>query len=396
MLQEKKKAGESGNMPITMMIPLEMRFSDEQTSEIQLLKMGEWNHPMYGPIKVTSDVFDEFVKNFKKDLRAHSSRIGLPVDEEHHSAGGAVGWIKKIINRGSEGLFAIVEWNSKGRQLIKDAVYRFFSPEFYFQYEDPESRKVYNNVLVGGALTNRPYFKGLNPVVLSEDIIINNKNNNNMLLSEIIKKNLADLSDDEKSFVTSHFAELDEETKKKFNELKPAETEAEKKAREDKDLKANEDAKKVEEEKKKGEKSVTMSEGDVLKLKDQAAQGEKAMTEIKKMKLSDRVKGLVYSETNKGGKLLATLGEKVTNFVMTLSEDQEKAFFEIVDGLPSAKLFTELGEGALEGNDAGAAPKGVDQDSFELDAKAKELMKANDKLTYEEALVMAEKDLAKK
>jgi len=133
-----KNKNEKGNMPITMMIPLDgIKFSEEDKSEIQLLKMGEWNHPMYGPIKVTSDVFDEFVKNFKKDLRAHSSSIGLPVDEEHHSAGGAVGWIKKLINRGSEGLFAIVEWNSKGRQMIKDAVYRFFSPEFYFQYEDP-------------------------------------------------------------------------------------------------------------------------------------------------------------------------------------------------------------------------------------------------------------------
>jgi hypothetical protein len=386
----------SGNMPITMMVPLEMKFSEEDTSEIQLLKMGEWNHPMYGPIKVTSDVFDEFIKNFKKDLRAHSSIIGLPVDEEHHSAGGAVGWIKKLINKGSEGLFATVEWNSKGRQMIKDAVYRFFSPEFYFQYEDPESRKVYNNVLVGGALTNRPYFKGLNPVVLSEDIIINNKNNNNMLLSEIIKKNLADLSDDEKSFVTSHFAELDEETKKKFNDVKPAETAEEKKAREDKELKAREDANKAEEEKNKTEKSVTMSEGEVLELKDQAQKGVQAMSEIKKMKLSDKIKSLTYSETNKGGKLPATLSEKITNFVMTLSEDQEKSFFEIVGDLPSAKLFTELGESALAGNDAGIAPKGVDQESFELDAKAKELMKANDKLTYDQALVMAEKELAKK
>jgi hypothetical protein len=144
------------------------------------------------------------------------------------------------------------------------------------------------------------------------------------------------------------------------------------------------------------DKSVKMSEEDLKKLNEQASQGVMAMSEIKRMKLSEKIKVLVYSETNKGGKLPATLSDKITNFVVTLSEDQEKAFFEIVGGLPSAKLFTELGDSALEGNDAGTAPKGVNQNSFELDKKAKELMKANDKLTYESALIMAETELSKK
>jgi hypothetical protein len=63
--------------------------------------------------------------------------------------------------------------------------------------------------------------------------------------------------------------------------------------------------------------------------------------------------------------------------------------------MPSAKLFAELGESALANNDGSVAPKGVDEESFNLDKKAKELMKANDKLTLEAALVMAEKELAK-
>ena len=398
-----------------------MKFGEEDKSEIQLLKAGEWNHPMYGPVKITDEVQKEFVANFKKNLRAHSSSIGLPIDEEHRSSGGAVGWIKKLTNRGSEGLFAIVEWNSKGRQLIKDAIYRFFSPEFYFQYEDPESRKVYNNVLIGGALTNRPYFKGLNPVVLSEDILINNQNNH-MILSEVIKKNLADLSDDEKSFVSSHFAELDEDIKTKFNEIKPQETDEEKKAREDKEaVEAAEKAKVgdvckmadgsngkmgMKDGKKvcmseadfaiqASEKSVSMSEAEVKQLKDDAEIGKKAQADLKKKEMGDKVAALVYSETNKEGKVPATLKEKITDFVMALSEDQVKSFFEIVGGLPSAKLFVELGEAALEGNGAGDAPKGVSQDSFELDKKAKELMASDSKLTYDKALIAAEKELAK-
>ena len=359
--------------PITVMIPLDFKFSEDGKSEIQLLKLGEWNHPMYGPVKVTAEVFDEFVKNFKKDLRAHSSSVGLPIDEEHRSTTGAVGWIKKLINRGNEGLFAIVEWNAKGQELIKDAIYRFFSPEFYFQYEDPESRKVYNNVLIGGALTNRPYFKGLNPVVLSENNIINN--DKNMILSELIAKNLADLSDAEKSFVASHFSELDEDNKTKFAELNPD--------------------KKIEEKKEIETGKISMSETEVKTLREQAAMGSEAMTKVKKMEMSEKVKALIYSETNKeNGKLPSAVQDKVIEFAMSLNDDQQAKFFEIVNALPKSSLFSELGtDGA--GKDKEKTPEGFSEDSVKLDRKANELM-ANDKdLSYEKALEMAEKELQK-
>lgn len=366
-IRHAKKANEH---PITMMVPLNMTFDEKNQTELQLLKEGEWNHPMYGPIKITEDNLKEFVANFKKNLRAHSSTIGLPVDEEHRSDCGAVGWIKELINRGKEGLFAIVEWNAKGRQLIEDAIYRFFSPEFYFQYEDPESRKVYNNVFVGGAITNRPYFKGLNPVVLSEDILINNT----MLLSEVSLKNLADLDNDEKSFIASHFSELDEVGKTKFAELNP-----------------NKEAPAV------GAPagSVTMSEVEVKKLKDAADAGVKATEELKKKEMSDKIEKLVFSESNKEGKLPATIKEKVTAFAMSLNDTQATAFFEIVNGLPKATLFSEIGGEGGEGEE-GEAPEGVEANSFKLDQKAKALIKANDKLSYPEALLMAEKELAKK
>lgn len=426
------------------MVPIDLMFAEEKDGgyELQVLKPGKWDHPSYGMVEITDEIQQEFVANFNKDLRAHSSTIGLPIDEEHYSDKGATGWIKQLINKGNEGLFAIVEWNSKGRQLIKDAVYRFFSPEFYFQYEDPEDRRLYNNVLIGGALTNRPYFKGLNPVVLSESII-----HKDMKLSEILKKKLADLSDAEKSFVTSHFNELSDEEKTQMVDLKPQETEEEKKAREEAEAKAkaeaeekakaDEEAKKKAEEEAKAkegqfkegdackmpdgkdgkmgmkdgkmqcmseadytasikasEKSVTMSEKEVKQLREDAEAGRKAKAELAKKAMSEKVDGLIYSEKNEAGKLPATVKDKVTEFAMSLSEDQQAKFFEIVGSLPTVKMFAELGESAF--SEPGKAPKGVSEESFALDNKAKELMKANDKLTYEAALTMAEKELAKK
>lgn len=404
-----KKAHE--NQAIRTLVPIELMFAEEKEGgyELQVLKPGKWDHPAYGMVEITPEIQEEFAANFKRDLRAHSSSIGLPIDEEHYSDRGAVGWIKNLVNKGNEGLFAVVEWNKKGRELIKDAIYRFFSPEFYFQYEDPEDRRLYNNVLIGGALTNRPYFKGLNPVVLSENLI-----HKNMDLKEIAKKVFADLSDAEKSFITSHFNELDEAGKKQFEELKPAETEEEKKAREEKEAKEKADKeaadaeakKKADEEaaaaKKKAddeaaaaavqasEKKITMSETEAKKLREDSEK-------LKKMELSEKIDSFIYSEKNsENGKLPASLKDKTVEFVMSLNESQATKFYEIVNAMPSAKLFAELGESALANNDGGVAPKGVSEESFNLDQKAKEMMKTNDKLSYQQALIAAEKELAKK
>jgi len=392
------------NQAIRTLVPIDLSFAEKKDGgyELMLLKPGKWNHPSYGMVEITPEIQEDFVNNFNNSLRAHSATVGLPIDEEHYSDKGATGWIKKLINKGNEGLFGMVEWNAKGRELIKNAIYRFFSPEFYFQYEDPEDRRLYNNVLIGGALTNRPYFKGLNPVVLSEKLIYKH-----MDLKEIAKKIFADLSNDEKSFITSHFSELDEADKTKFKELEPAETDEQKKEREDKEAKEKEESdKKIKDEadKKAAEEAEanknkgnnTMSEAQIKKLQDDAAAGLLATEKLRKMEMSEKINGFIYSENNADkGKLPASLKDKATDFAMSLSSDQATKFFEIIDLMPSAKLFSEIGEAALANNDGSAAPKGVDEYSFNLDKKAKELMASDSKLEYQNALVMAEKELAK-
>jgi len=395
---------------ITMMISLEgMKFSDDNKSEIQILKKGEWNHPYYGQVKIDDQTIKEMMTNFKKDIRAHSKKAGLPVDEEHFSSKGAVGWMKKLINRGSEGLFAVVEWNSKGRQAIEDNIYKFFSPEFYFKFEDPETRRMHNNVLIGGALTNRPYFKGLNPVVLSEDIIIKEKNRM-FKLSELVTKDIASLSDDEKKFITSKFSELSTGQKVIFDELKPEKTEEKKEEKTEEEIKKEADDKKTADDKLEADKKakekeegvtanegkISMSETEVKKLKEDAALGVKASEDLRKMSIEKEVGKLLFSDSNKEGKLPATANNdnKIVDFVMSLSEEMSVKFYEIVNSLPSAKIFGEIGEASYGENVSDVKkPKGASDESFELDVKAREIMKSNDKMTYEEALVQAEKDL---
>jgi phage I-like protein len=92
------------------------------------------------------------------------------VDLEHQSSlSGAAGWISKVEVRGGDGAFATIDLNDRGQELVAKDAYRYFSPEYYDKWVDPATNKEFTNLLIGGALTNRPFFKGMQPVaVMSE------------------------------------------------------------------------------------------------------------------------------------------------------------------------------------------------------------------------------------
>ena len=148
-------------------------FSDvkiEKEMDIHILPVGEWKHAIYGDIKITEADITEFVYHFDTNIRK-----GVRITEGHDGMyeTPAVGWFKKLTDKKAEGLWGTVEWNDKGRELLEQKAYKYFSPEYCTVYEDPETHRVYNNVLTGGALTNSPYFKGLKAIVMSEPIILN-------------------------------------------------------------------------------------------------------------------------------------------------------------------------------------------------------------------------------
>jgi len=342
---------------------------DDTTKEIKIIPVGEWNHPQYGKIKITEKDIAEFVKNFNDGVRND-----IPITEGHANMGEtkpAIGWFKKLINKGRDGLWAVVEWTNKGRQLIQDKAYKYFSPEFYTIYEDPETHKIRKNVLVGGALVNKPYFKELPAIVLSEETL-NQTNNKNMDLMDIIIKTPESLTDEEKAFLKEHKDELSEEAKIIFAsvlEEQPEQTETtetEPKAEEQKtetpatetsktetpvqEAPAPETTEKTASEKIEASEKVTADEGNVLidkktlkLLEEKAEQGVRAMEELRRQKLETFAESLTFSEHNSNGVFLPKSKNKVMNFIMTLSEPQIEQFKELVSELPKVQLFGEIG-----------------------------------------------------
>ena len=135
---------------------------------VEIMRTGEWKHPVYGELKITDETLENVICNFNDKVRG----VDIPIDLEHEVSqhkGEAAGWVKSLIKKGNK-LLAEIEWTKLGEEKIKDKIYRYFSPEFKFNYRDSETGKVYKDVLFGGGLTNKPFIKRMNPVMLSENI----------------------------------------------------------------------------------------------------------------------------------------------------------------------------------------------------------------------------------
>jgi phage I-like protein len=88
----------------------------------------------------------------------------MVIDYEHQTLMGtqapAAGWIKRLINKGKEGLWAVVEWTEQAREYLAKKEYRYFSPVFWTRNKD---RKIVG--IQNVALTNDPLLNNLRPIV---------------------------------------------------------------------------------------------------------------------------------------------------------------------------------------------------------------------------------------
>jgi phage I-like protein len=108
-------------------------------------------------------------------ISAFDSQINdMVIDYEHQTLTGgeapASGWIKKLINKGSEGIWAAVEWTDKARERIANKEYKYVSPVFLKRISD---NKVIR--LINVALTNQPNIDGMVPLINKQTAISNQR-----------------------------------------------------------------------------------------------------------------------------------------------------------------------------------------------------------------------------
>lgn len=139
------------------------------TTWIHALPFGQYKHPLWGVIDASMEKVSGLAESVKKKIRGIDPSINLNHDND--SPDGAAAWVKDAEVR-SNGLWLFVEFVKDAAQKVRDKKFKYFSVEFADEWEDSEGKK-HKDVVIGGALTNRPFMKNLVPINLSEGVIDN-------------------------------------------------------------------------------------------------------------------------------------------------------------------------------------------------------------------------------
>ena len=395
-----KKQKQSEQM---FVFPVSFAETEGVPTEIHVLPVGSWDHPAYGSFQITQADIDKFVENFNNGVRRDIPiKAGHDVDDEKP----AIGWFKELIDRGEKGLYAVVDWTKRGKELLSDRAYKYFSPELFLSYEDPETGEKRENVLVGGALTNEPYFKELDAVVFNEPSIINQFNEQHDMDLETIKaKSVEELSDEEKQFLRDNKDSLDEESQTKFESVISEGSGDDTDESGDGDGAGDESDEKDESDDEKdeggddsdesgddsGSGKVNASErymkvkaSEFKKYQQDAEAGRKAFRELDRKNVEEEVGKLVASESNPDGKILASQKDRITKFMEGLSFSKRSEFKEILKSFPNISIFNEEGSGDAPSNNVSAGTQ--------IAQFAEQKMKENEGMNFREAMIAVQQE----
>lgn len=138
---------------------------------VEALRVGHWDYPIDGGLNVTPDLLRELKRNF--DLGAKGFEV--PVDgrstDDHentaHSDADAddCGWVKRLeLADGDTRLLAYFDLtDEKTKANVEAGNLKYCSSELDLAWFDPED-KTTKRVFEGLALTNRPYIKRMEPI----------------------------------------------------------------------------------------------------------------------------------------------------------------------------------------------------------------------------------------
>ena len=116
---------------------------------------GSYYHPRYGVEQVTKERLDKFVNTFN----TNPMDTVRPIRIEHMKEEGAIGAVTQLEAR-DDGLWATPAWTKRGVEILDDEAFWFSSAEVFAEWPHPKTKEVFEDVIVGAAVTNMPYFMG--------------------------------------------------------------------------------------------------------------------------------------------------------------------------------------------------------------------------------------------
>lgn len=319
--------------------------------EIELLHVGNWNAPYHGDWEHTQQDMREYVQHFTEGVGLVETDKQAHVNYGHER-GKAAAWITSLFTKDNDTrLWGKVGWTPKGREAVLAGEYKYISPEFNprsYPWQDPENELHFvPNVLTAAALTNEPLHKKLKPVMASAvppkkpDAGSSGKHNegDDMDLQAILAKKAEERTEEEKTFLEEHKAELTVEQRKDLG----LETDEEKAAREEEEQKAQEEAdrKKAEEEedeKKRVEASqkgsVTISAAELATLRASAKAGQEAAARLDQKEAEE-----IADRHIKAGRIKSDQRTNTVKMLLASSGDARKNLESFFDTLPVNQIL---------------------------------------------------------
>ena len=309
------------------------------TQWMQLFPYGSWNHPLYGKITMNAAVAQRMSNNLNESIR----EIEIAIDYSHNAFDKAAGWIKRAEVR-DDGLWGLIEWTPEAATALRAGEYKYFSPEFAKEWTHPKTGVKYQDVLIGGGLTNRPFLKEILPVNLSEVLggeWHTNDNGDVVFKDQIVYSNGGSMDEVLKKLVEALGIELAEDADEEATLLAFTEAfEAAKKPDEKPDVKPDIDATKLSE----AVKALVDEHPEFSALSTAlAAQDTRVAAqalEITALTLSNRLTEVSakMTEWHRGGTegkrgMPVALDDDIKKFLLSASADQVNLFGEIITEL---------------------------------------------------------------
>lgn len=298
---------------------------------------GVYDHKQYGKIVVTPDRNSRFVENFQNQV--YQKDIPITINVEHDGKSGAMGYFKELRLNDDGSVDAVVEWNASGVELIEGDRFHYFSPEWFDEWRDPVTGNVFEDVLVGGALTVRPFFKesALRPLVASEMALYAPEGGSDAEPTIITLRPLVATEYRQES--RSMGVELTEEEVKEFRELKQSRE----------------------------------SDREAIRLANERA--DKLEGELRRKRFSDIVRG--KAEGSDGAAWIGDVKsnvESLERLAHVFGEDSDEFKAEVAFRTELAKSSKEAGIFKSVGSPEGESSVGDGSASAEVDKRASELV----------------------
>lgn len=137
---------------------------------IHYAPFGRWSHPVYGVTTMTVDKANKMVRNFHDKVRGTDIMLDYEHGMDPAKGAKASGQIVDMQVR-ADGVWVAAKFTDTAKQEIASGEWKYFSPEFYEEWQNPMDDSKHEAVAAGGALTNKPWIKGMVPLNFSEVIL---------------------------------------------------------------------------------------------------------------------------------------------------------------------------------------------------------------------------------